>query len=193
MSDTTGCAGPGKVWTPSGKWFDLLNPNPDDVTIDDIAWTLSRIPRWNGWTFGPVYSVGQHSCLVGDAVFEATQSTLGAFAGLMHDASEAYTGDCPRPLKIALWPTWDNIEDEVQWAIMRRFGLSLESWKRFFHEVKDADNLFARREAEELMTSRGHGVDWGDTPKCEIDVLPWSEEKTRIEFMERFERWKPKT
>lgn len=54
------------IQTYSGVFFDLLNPRPEDVRIEDIAHALSLIARYNGHTKG-LYCVGPETkVLTGD-------------------------------------------------------------------------------------------------------------------------------
>jgi hypothetical protein len=84
--------------TYSGAEFSLIDPQPDQVRIGDIAHSLSQLCRFVGATRS-FYSVAQHCVLVSDHC-----PPEYAFAGLMHDAAEAYCLDMPRPLKYL--PAW---------------------------------------------------------------------------------------
>jgi hypothetical protein len=54
-----------KIETVSGVFFDTIDPNPDDVRLDDIAWATSRTARFAGHTIPVIpYSVAQHSIMV---------------------------------------------------------------------------------------------------------------------------------
>lgn len=76
-----------KTWmeTWSGKRIDLLNPNPDQIDITDIAHHLSIINRFTGATRCP-YSVAQHSLYVSMLLPESLQ-----LHGLLHDAGGRIT------------------------------------------------------------------------------------------------------
>lgn len=104
------------IATRSGGKLDLLDPQPDQIDIKDIATALSRLPRFAGHTT-EFYSVAQHSfhcsCRCDEFPLEA----------LMHDAHEAYMGDISRPLKQIIGPEWERIERRIQAAIDARFGL----------------------------------------------------------------------
>lgn len=126
--------------TVSGRALDLQRVTPGDISILDIAHSLSNLCRFAGHT-REFYSVAQHSVRVALALPPGLQ-----LAGLLHDAAEAYVADLPRPIKHLL-PDYKKIETGVWDAISYRFGLP-----RFEHPmVKEADNSALRTEWEELM------------------------------------------
>lgn len=89
---------PDHITTYSGTHFFPVSPEADKVHIEDIAHALSLICRGNGQvqTF---FSVGQH-CI--NCALEAEArgySKRMALACLLHDASESYMSDVPRPFK----------------------------------------------------------------------------------------------
>lgn len=128
------------IQTASGRMFDLLEPDPDLFDIEEIAHSLSQLCRFTGHTRW-FMSVAQHSVIVSLLV-----PSEHAFAGLMHDASEAYVGDVARPLK-RLLPDYMAIEDKILGAIGQRYGFSLP----LPPEVKVADNISLLWERRDLM------------------------------------------
>jgi hypothetical protein len=102
--------------TASGRMFWPLDPRPEEVHIEDIAGALSKLCRYNGhceWH----YSVAQHSVYVSYQVPREHE-----FAALMHDATEAYCADVPRPLKKHL-AGYADIERNIWLAIAQRYNL----------------------------------------------------------------------
>lgn len=114
------------IRTLSGRKFWPLNPRPEDVDINDIASALSLMCRYNGH-LPYLYSVGQHSL----NVFYHS----GLRWGLLHDATEAYLPDVPRPIKSGL-PFFKEIEQRLHDVIAEHFGLDSDS----VHCTKRADN-----------------------------------------------------
>lgn len=109
------------VTTYSGKKLTFLDPKPEDILLEDIAHCLANICRYNGATKYH-YSVAQHSCNVSAMVFARTKDPEQALAALMHDASEAYLCDIPRPIKPHL-KGYKEIEDNLLKAILEKFEI----------------------------------------------------------------------
>jgi len=130
-----------KILTHSGYWFDLEHPETSYISIDDIAHGLSNACRFAGQCFH-FYSVAQHCVNVSYAVDDERL----ALAALLHDASEAYTGDMSSPLK-SLCPEFRKIEDRIQAEICRRFCIPVEENYR----IKQEDTRVLIREREMLF------------------------------------------
>lgn len=115
------------IATLSGRVIDFVNPDPDQVLLDDIAAGLARHARYTGQTVR-TYSVAMHCMLVASLV--APEHRLHA---LLHDAPEAYTGDAPSPFKEAMrtlarftghQSPYDTVEHGLWKAICRRYDLA---------------------------------------------------------------------
>jgi len=111
--------GPGKIMTTSGVIVDLNNPTPGMIHIEDIAHSLARQCRFGGHLNG-FFSVAQHSCAVSFLLFAKGMDEDIQFAGLMHDASEAYLLDMPSPIK-AILPEYKAIEQNLMKVIVEKF------------------------------------------------------------------------
>lgn len=86
------------ITTYTGVHFYPIAPDAAKIHIEDIAHALSLICRGNGHVRS-FFSVGQH-CI--NCALEATArgcSDRLSLACLLHDASEAYMSDVPRPFK----------------------------------------------------------------------------------------------
>ncbi len=169
------------VWiqTFTGRRFDLLDPQPEMVDIDDIAHALSMLCRFTGHT-GKFYSVAQHSVLVSSLV------PIGdALVGLMHDATEAYVGDLSSPLK-ALLPEYKRIERGIWLAIADKFSLP----PIIPQTVRDADIMALMTERDDLL-----GVPpepWGGNlegaPRAAKPLFSMSQWGARDRFYAEFNR-----
>lgn len=126
---------------------------PEDVSMSDIARGLSTEFRFAGHTKRGRYTVAQHSVSVTRRLIELlggvseTNASIILYA-LLHDASEAYIRDMPRPIKIIL-PDYQRLEKMVQSTILKRFDIEVEKLPmRLLALVKEIDNQMMWCEAE---------------------------------------------
>ncbi|TNF35165.1 MAG: hypothetical protein EP329_06525 [Deltaproteobacteria bacterium] len=159
------------IQTYTGRRVDPLAPDPDALDIADIAHALSQLCRFNGHcrTF---YSVAEHSVRVARAV-----PPEDALWGLMHDASEPYLADVPRPLKERL-PEYHVAEDRFMQAVAARFGLPWPMPESVHH----ADTVLLATEARDLMGTDATtwGIDVAPLPEV---IAPWSPTEAEAAFL----------
>lgn len=165
----------------SGLKFFPLNPREEDILIQDIAFALSNICRFGGHV--QFTSVAEHCCRVSDHL-PANLKLLG----LLHDAEEAYIGDCVRPLKYQM-PNYIEAGNNLWKVIASRFNLPQKN-PRDIPEIKEADDMAMLAERNHLMPPGQNTRNWywdsiGMEPlNCRIRC--WSPEVARREFMNRF-------
>lgn len=95
------------ILTYTGRQVNPFEPVPGDFDIRDIAHALSLQARYGGHTMRH-YSVAEHCVRVSRAAqalaewreYAPADVLLCAKWGLIHDASEAYLTDLPRPVKL---------------------------------------------------------------------------------------------
>lgn len=164
---------PNAIRINSGVLFDVFNPKAEDINIEDIAHALSKICRYGGHC-PKFYSVAQHSVLC--SYMEGTPKEQMEF--LLHDASEAYLMDLPRPIKRNI-PEYRTIEDNLLKLIFDRFNLSFPLSERV-HEVDDS--LLAY-EYDNFYTNPNPDFEfWTDTEYAKAKFLArFNELKTLIE------------
>lgn len=170
--------------TYTGKVFNFIEPEISSICIEDIAHGLSLECRFQNQS-RVHYSVAQHSIIVSRLVLGSTvvgmSCTMLRRIALMHDAAEAYLGDVCKPLK-RLLPDYRAIEDRVQRAIFKRFGLPAEVPAC----VKDWDARLLANEGTSFM-----GPDWHDAmfpPDPEIGpISPWSAAESEVQFLKMHE------
>ncbi len=98
-----------------------IDPKPEDISIYDIAHSLSFMCRANGH-ISHFFSVAQHSI---NCCYEAMNRAFPErlqLALLLHDGSEAYLADITRPVKRSL-EYYLEIEERLQRMIYKTFGL----------------------------------------------------------------------
>lgn len=164
------------IQTYSGRRFNPTNPVIGAIVIQDIAHSLSMQCRFSGHV-KKFYSVAQH-CVLVSYICDSSD----AFWGLMHDASEAYLVDVPRPIKRSgKFGAYMEMEDKMQKAICQRFGLPETEPV----SVKQADKVLLATEARDLMKPlRDDWVQPCEPLPFKIDPLPQQEAKNL--FMKRF-------
>ena len=145
----------GRAWQRmlSGRRLDLLDPNPMDIEVQDIAHGLAFVARWNGQTRGDyAYSVAEHSLLVEELFGRICPQASAAdrLTALLHDAPEYVIGDMISPVKAAVGPGYEDLDKRLSAAIHIRFGLPAETPKRLKARIKQADKLSAWMEAVQI-------------------------------------------
>jgi len=107
------------ITTFTGKHIDPTNPDINLVFVEDIAHALSLTCRGNGHvkTF---YSVAQHCIYCAEEAMGRGYEKRLCLALLLHDASEAYMSDVPRPFKQYL-PEYIQKEEELLEKIYGKF------------------------------------------------------------------------
>jgi 5'-deoxynucleotidase YfbR-like HD superfamily hydrolase len=105
--------GPGVLLTYSGRWLDLTDPANCDFVIEDVAWALGRILRYNGH-LKIDYNVAMHCIVMSYMVPE-----MFALEALLHDAGEAFMGDIIKPIK-SMFPEVEALENRVTGSIMKK-------------------------------------------------------------------------
>lgn len=180
----------------SGRRLDLLDPSPLDIEIEDIAHGLACVARWNGQTLGEhPYSVAAHSVLVAD-IFQKRHPHIGQkwhLAALLHDGAEYVLGDMISPAKAALGQGFGELEERVQTAIHRRFGLPDKLPNEIKSEIKQADLASAFLEAKHLAGFSAKELSQYFQKPKERDIsslrpTPQSAVEAKTAFLARFER-----
>ncbi|MDE4061158.1 MAG: HD family hydrolase [Pseudophaeobacter sp. bin_em_oilr2.035] len=146
---------PARAWQRmlSGRRLDLLDPTPVDIEIEDIAHGLAFVARWNGQTKGDfAYSVAEHSLLV-ESLFTRLYPKAPVkwrLAALLHDAPEYVIGDMISPVKAAVGPGYEDLDQRLTTAIHVRFGLPAALPKTIKSKIKRADKISAWMEAVQI-------------------------------------------
>jgi len=133
-----------------GAEVSLAFPSRDVLSPKTIAHHLSTINRFTGAALRP-YSVAEHSLLVAELLRDHFCLDVHAqFAGLMHDAHEAITGDQSTPSKSEIGPGWDLFEDRFSDLVATHFQYrtALICYQR---EIRLADRMALFIERQQLL------------------------------------------
>lgn len=161
--------------TYSGKQFWPMDPRAEEIDIEDMAHALSMQCRYAGHCMR-FYSVAEHCVHLSRRVSEEN-----ALWALLHDASEAYLVDVPRPVKPYL-KGYRAAEDVVMSAICGRFDLPLVMPA----EVGEYDTRILNDEfAQNMAPPPSPLIDMGEPLGVELRF--WPPEIAKLKFLNRFE------
>lgn len=165
----------------TGKNFHYFDAKPEQIDIIDIAHSLSNQCRFNGHC-SRFYSVAEHCWLASYLV-----DPKFALEALLHDASEAYIGDIPKPLKLGIADIIDPLENGILDMVFEKYGVG--SATPLSKEVKAVDLEMLYWEKKQLLVDTHSwecfdGVDFPSAPPIEIQC--WSPEDAKLKYMERF-------
>lgn len=169
------------ITTYTGVHFYPLEPDPEDIRIEDIAHALSMHCRANGH-YKYFYSVADH-CI--DCAVEAEARGMDAYVSLLcllHDAAEAYISDIPRPVKRDLNGIYE-IEDRIANMVYIKFAGRVPEGNEFeiMREIDDA-MLY-----HEFKANMGEELDYGEI-FSERSFRTRRPSESEAEFIETFER-----
>lgn len=139
------------IGTASGARFYVDDLNVEDIPIYDVAHALSMNCRYNGHV-RDFYSVAEHSVIISHLV-----PPEDALWGLLHDVTEAFVPDIPRPFKPFIGG-FKEYEDRIQAKVMGLHGLPLEEPE----SVAFMDHNIVYDEAKQLFAEV---PDWIDNYK----------------------------
>lgn len=167
--------------TASGAAYDLLNPDPQSITLGDTAHALARICRYTGHV-SRFYSVAQH-CVQGARALRSRGEHVGIQrAFLLHDAHEAVTGDVASPIKRCLGETWRSFERTHEIAFRTRFVVPRDMPEA----IKAMDLAMLETERRALLgpSPRPLGDGWPVVePVEDLVIYPWIPAVAEAEFL----------
>lgn len=169
------------IQTFMGISFNLFNPDPDLINIEDIAHSTANLSRFTGHC-RDFYSVAEHSINVASLL-----PSYLYLEGLFHDSPEAYIGDLSTPLKHSgKVDGFKEIEAGLSMAIEDAFGLG----ELHSAIIKHADRQMLVVEANALLR-KPLIPEWsklleeiGEAPKVKIHC--WSPRKAEKKFLEAY-------
>lgn len=179
------------ILTASGRTLNLQALNTTAIDINDIAYSLSNINRFNGHSMRPI-SVAEHSlmvCEIAERHFQI-KCPAGLLATLLHDAHEYLIGDVSTPVKALLGEDFKAFELRFQRLVLKHFGC----WTAYIThqlDIRNSDLHALTSEREQLMHPDGDywdcqathpAIDWVKYgPAGQLTAEDW-----RQLFIERF-------
>lgn len=157
---------PNCIRTVNGIYVNVFEPTPEMFCIEDIAHALAHQCRFGGH-LPQYYSVAQHCVEMANKMHPSHK-----LAALLHDASEAYLLDIPRPIKKGL-TNYKEIEDRLMAVIAAKYGFEYP-----LHEkVKEVDEYMLQWEWSRLMLGK----------RIFDELKPWTPKYAKYAFTELFE------
>ena len=168
--------------TVSGRWVNPFDPDPEQIDASDIARALANQCRFGGHS-RVFYSVAQHSVIVSQLVEQHGGDVEDVFAALMHDASEAYLGDMPHPLKhrSPLGAAFKAAEDHLEEAIRDRFRIKAD-----VPEIKRADRALLATERRAFSAEDWHWPELDGVEPLGLDLEASSPDEAAQAFARRY-------
>jgi 5'-deoxynucleotidase YfbR-like HD superfamily hydrolase len=168
--------------TVSGRWVNPLDPDPEQFDIEDIARALGNLCRFGGHC-RDFYSVAQHSVIVSELVEQRGGDAEDVFAALMHDASEAYLGDMPHPLKhrSPLGAAFKEAEDRLEAALREHFAI-----KPDVPEIKRADRALLATERRAFSAERWKWPELDGVDPLDLELVALPPQAAAKAFLRRF-------
>jgi 5'-deoxynucleotidase YfbR-like HD superfamily hydrolase len=168
--------------TVSGRFVNPFDPEPDQLDAGDIARALANVCRFGGHARS-FYSVAQHSVIVSELVEARGGDAEDAFAALMHDATEAYLGDMPHPIKhrSPLGAAFKAAEDHLEAAIRARFAIRAD-----VPEIKRVDRALLATERRAFSTEGWHWPELDGVEPLDIELTGWAPDEAADAFARRF-------
>ena len=168
--------------TVSGRWVNPFDPDPDQLDAGDIARALANQCRFGGHS-RVFYSVAQHSVIVSELVEQRGGDADDVFAALMHDASEAYLGDMPHPIKhrSSLGAAFKAAEDHLERALHDRFRI-----KEDVPEIKRADRALLATERRAFSAEDWHWPELEGIEPLDLELTAWPPDEAAARFAQRY-------
>lgn len=168
------------IETSSGVVFDFAKIGTSEMRIEDIAHSLGNNCRFGGHV-NKFYSVAEHSVHVASMLPDKYK-----LWGLLHDASEGYMLDLPRPLKYML-PKYLKIESKLQTAIYSKFAEGAPN-ATAYKVIKHADNAMLIRESGTLLTTGSECMSWTKVKPAKVVISCWSPKTATNMFMKEWRK-----
>jgi uncharacterized protein len=168
--------------TVSGRWVNPGDPDQSQLDAGDIARALANVCRFGGHARS-FYSVAQHSVIVSELVEQRGGDAEDVFAALMHDATEAYLGDMPHPLKhrSPLGAAFREAEAHLEQALRERFRIKAD-----VPEIKRADRSLLATERRAFSAEDWHWPELDDVEPLDLELTGWPPDEAARRFAQRY-------
>lgn len=171
--------------TYTGRIVNLECLEAQDVEVVDVAHATSRMCRYSGHP-SLHYSVAQHMVHVSQYLQHIGESVQVQFAGLCHDAAEAYIGDIHGPLKRLIFkksPVIKEIEEKIETAIGKAWNVTLTPMDK---QVHLADLVMLGVEKRTFMGGPEWDILNGIPTWPDFQLVPLEAKEAKMYWLERW-------
>lgn len=169
----------GCVPTRSGLSFNMLDPKPEFVVLEDVIHGMAYTYRFGG-QIGPI-TILEHCVLVSRIIEILWPKSKAQMPGLLHDACEAYGHDIQAPVRKFLKVTlpngteisWGDLERKVNAAISKALWDGTDFYS--YPEVQAADILAVAIEKSQIASIKDEN--WG------LPTIPKEIAHLKVEFL----------
>lgn len=166
-----------------GECYDFDNPNPEIITLEDIAYALAFTVRWRGQTrfrgHRCFFGVGQHCVFGAEQMLAAGYGSSHALGFLLHEPDEVVLPDFPGPAKDCL-PGFKPFAKRQGRALLDRLGWEgppdpdlCKAWDLRMMVTEKRD-LMSGHEADTFHTSARASISEAEFPPFEAEIVPYA-------------------
>jgi hypothetical protein len=121
--------------------------------------------------------------IVSELVEQRGGDAEDVFAALMHDATEAYLGDMPHPLKhrSPLGAAFKEAEDHLERALREHFAIKAD-----VPEIKRVDRALLATERRAFSAETWHWPELEGVEPLDIELTAWSPDEAAAAFAARY-------
>ncbi len=165
-----------------GECYDFDNPNPEIITLEDIAHALAFTVRWRGQTrfMGErcFFGVGQHCVFGAEEMLAAGLGKAHALGFLLHEPDEVVLPDFPGPAKNSL-PGFRPFAKRQADALLDRLGWPgppdpdlCKAWDMRMMTTEKRD-LMPGHEADTFHSSARTSISETEFPAFDRVIVPY--------------------
>lgn len=147
----------------SAGMYDFRRPDRRDVCIEDIAFALAGLRRFQGRG----HSVAWHLLDVASDMDASRRTPLDQLYGLCHDMHEAYTGDINGVFKEMLPTEVHAMEMAVQNDVLKRLGIPAPTEKTL-EVVRRHDQAVLMTELQYMAKHPGQHIEEAGDVSAEL-------------------------
>ena len=165
-----------------GQAYDFDEPNPEIISVEDMAYALAFTVRWRGQTRFRgercFFGVGQHCVFGAEEMLAEGWGNDHAFAFLMHEPDEVALPDFPGPAKACV-PGFKAFAKRQGDALLERFGYSIpdpdliKRWDLRMMTTEKRD-LMPGHEADTFHSSARTSISETEFPAFAREIVPYA-------------------